>query len=117
MGGADLQFDKFCRNVGVCSTTYAKIIKIFQFLLSFLMCEANQSARGVWLRGARGANLKCQSGKRRRIPAAEKKASNRSLGQTTSEKWGEKNSCFLPAPYVIIAFNKMVSKTTMETPF
>ena len=59
-----MQFDKFCRNVGVCSTTYAKIIKIFQFLLSFLMCEANQSARGVvWLRAARGAYLKGQSGK------------------------------------------------------
>ena len=76
MGGADLQSDKFCRNVGVLSTTYAKIIKKFQFELSFLMCEADQSEREVWLRAAKGAYRKGQTGKRRRIPAAEKNASN-----------------------------------------
>ena len=36
------------------------------------MCEANQSKRGIWPRAARGGYLNGQSGKWRRIPAAEK---------------------------------------------
>ena len=71
--------------------------------------------KGVWLRATRGAYLKGQSGKRRRIPAAEKKASNRSLGQTTSEKWGEKNSCFLPAPYCICRKQLIISENSLHS--
>ena len=49
---------KFC-------TKYAKMSQKFQFLLPFLMCEANQSARGKWPRAARAADVKGQSGMRR----------------------------------------------------
>ena len=52
----------------------------------FWSARQNSPQRGVWLRAARGAYLKGQPGKWSRHPAAEKKAPNRSLGQTRSEK-------------------------------
>ena len=58
-----LKSDNFVKNVCVCSTFCAQIIKKFHWEGANLTREANQSIRRVGLRAARGGRIKGPGGK------------------------------------------------------